>query len=114
LASATLTVSTTGLNAAVSNRTRARGLLYAMWLPPLIGLVVSPFGRWRKKGRTVILSMVMAYAMLAGLVLGIGCSSGGGSGGGNGTPSGTYTITVMGTSAAGSLQGSTTTTLTVN
>ncbi|MGO9084012.1 MAG: choice-of-anchor tandem repeat GloVer-containing protein [Candidatus Sulfotelmatobacter sp.] len=110
---ATLAVNTTGPTAAVSHRTGASGLLYALWLP-LIGLVVSRFGGKGNEGRTGILTVVLACAMLAGLASGVGCSGGSSSRGSVGTPAGTYTITITGTSVSSSLQNSTTTTLTVN
>ncbi|HXY15895.1 MAG TPA: IPT/TIG domain-containing protein, partial [Terriglobales bacterium] len=104
----TLTASTTGNTA---KKMHSTGIFYAMLLP--IGgmtLLGAGFTSRRRK----LLGILLICLVISGLVFMVACgggSSGGGGGGGGGTPAGTYTITVQGTS--GSINQSTTLTLTV-
>jgi hypothetical protein len=113
--SAKLTVTTTGLSAALpSPGNRGNTFLFGLWLPvagfAVFGIgVVSP-----NKGRKKLLGLLLFCCLLFGsLTFLLACGGATNSGGGNAaTPSGNYTITVTGT--AGSLQRSTAVTLSVH
>ena len=92
----TLTISTTGPNAAlVPVSTRSR-LFYALLLP-IFGVALVGTGSASRKKK--LLGMMLASMMILGLLFLAACG-GGNSGGGGGTPAGTYTISISG--AAGS------------
>jgi uncharacterized repeat protein (TIGR03803 family) len=108
---ATLTVTTTAPTRAFLS-TSGSGLLYALWLP-LIGCVAIR-GCGPKPSRRV--ALMLGCALITGLTFHTACGGGSplSSGAGSpGTPAGTYTVSITGTDASGSLQHSTTTTVTV-
>jgi uncharacterized repeat protein (TIGR03803 family) len=110
---ATLTVTTTAPTRAFHSGTGSE-LFYALWLP-LMGFVAVRACGGRPK-RTLA-SILLGCVLVTGLIFETAC--GGGStrrntgGGSLGTPAGTYTVTIAGADSSGSLQHSTTTTITV-
>jgi hypothetical protein len=109
---ATLTVTTTAPSRAFHSSTGA-GLFYALSLP-LVGCVAVS-ARCPKPKR-MIASLVLGCLFLFFILLSLAACGGGGTiadGGSPGTPAGTYTVTINGADASGSLQHSTTTTVTV-
>jgi uncharacterized repeat protein (TIGR03803 family) len=109
---ATLTVTTTAPTRA-SLSSSGSGLFYALWLP-LIGCVAVRAGG--QKSRLRHSALVLGCVLITVLMFQTAC--GGGSpitdgGGTPGTPAGTYTVTIIGADMSGTLQHSTTTTITV-
>jgi len=98
----TLTISTTGPNAALAPvSTRYRGLFYALLLPIFgVALMGAGFISRKKKLLGIVLVSLMFLGLLFLAACGGGNSGSGGGGSGGGTPAGTYTISISG--AAGS------------
>ncbi len=87
---------------------RRQELLYALWLPGFLGVVTMAGHRRRSRA----LRMLALIAVLSLTTLWLACGGSSSSSSKQGTPPGTSTVTVNATS--GTLQGSTTFTLTVN
>jgi hypothetical protein len=110
-ASATATVTTTGVSASALRPADGAATAYALWLP-VVGMVAgmrSRFGRKRKG-----ISAATVACLFASLLFGAACggNNAGGGRGSSGTPLGTYAIRITGSSA--SLQHTTSTTLSVH
>jgi uncharacterized repeat protein (TIGR03803 family) len=112
---ATLTVTTTVPSRAFHSSTGS-GIFYALWVP-LIGCVaVRTYGPQPKRRIAVL---VLGCVLFASLLFQAACGGGssrknnGGGARSPGTPPGTYTITIAGVDVSGTLQHSTTATLTV-
>jgi len=121
-ATSTLTISTTAASAKLLPPAFKPGNpVYALWLPfsalGLLGLVFLPGRKSTRKSWLRFRDAALFLVLLFALVLGFACGGGsktpsGGTGGGTGgTPVGTYTVVVSG--ASGSLQKTTSLTLTV-
>jgi hypothetical protein len=108
--SATLTVTTAASSTAMNRSRSMMRFLYALGLP-ILGVVFAlmtleaPHRGGRKR------LAILPFFLFAGVFLQAACGGSNGTVSQHGTPPGAYTITVMGTS--GSIQHSTTTTLTV-
>lgn len=108
---AMLTLTTTGGSAALSPRRITRPFLYAFCLP-MLGLAFAGFGFARPLQRNRSLAnAVLCFSLFTAMLFQAACGGNSNNSGMQGTPAGTYAITVTGT--AGSIQRSTTTTLTV-
>ncbi len=121
-ATSTLTISTTAASAGILPPAfKPITPIYALWLPfsalGLLGLVVLPQRKPTRKSWLPSKEAALFLVVLFALVLGIACGgssrtpSGGTGGNTTGTPVGTYTVVVSG--ASGSLQKTTSLTLTV-
>ncbi len=115
-ASTTLTLTTTGAQAAMYHPSK---FFSALWLPIAgLSLVGMGFSSARSR-RQKLLGFPMIFMVMAALFLMPACggssSSGGGGGGSTGTPAGAYTVTISGAGTdSASTTHSTTVTLTVN
>ena len=90
---------------------RGTGILYAVLLPGLLGIVFTAGSRKRSLRAMRLLGLIMVMGLSTLWLASCGGSNGGGSTGNPGTPKGTYTITANG--ASGAATGSTTFTVTV-
>jgi hypothetical protein len=115
-ATTTLSIATTGSNAAMKAPANHGFRIFYAALLPIAGITLLGTGigsRRRKMLGLFMLVMVMA-ALISMPACGGSSNNGGGGGGNTGTPAGTYTITVTGTSGSTATTGTPALTFTVN